>query len=94
MNGKERDAYNKIQSKRWQHIANLRNNVLIHPNYTNCAIAVDMLMDDYDSGTVLGISPTREGFDELHEEYSDMYRGGFEEIKVGNDYVIYGFDFD
>jgi hypothetical protein len=57
--------------------------------------AVDRLFDrDYESGTIVGISPNREGFDDLHENYTDMYRGGFEETKIGDNYIIYGFDFD
>ena len=96
MNGKERKEYSILQAKRWSYIAQLRSKALEHSNYENCKIAVDMLMDSYyyESGTIIGISSTREGFDDLHENYSDMYRGGFEEIKVGNDYVIYGFEFD
>lgn len=96
MNKKQRDAYNKIKQERWQHLNNLRSKVLSHRNYENCKIAVDMLMDFYcyESGTIINISPIRKGFDDLHENYSDMYRGSFKEIKVDNDYVIYGFDFD
>lgn len=95
MNAKERKEYNLIRSKRWFHISQLRSKVLEHPEYKNCEIAVDMLMrsDYYESGTILGISPTREGFDDLYN-YSDLYRGGLYEIKVGDNYVIYGFDFD
>jgi hypothetical protein len=96
MNKKQRDEYNKRQQERWKYISTLRNKALTHPNYLNCSIAVDMLMDSsyYESGTIVGISPTRKGFDNLHENYCDLYRGGFGEIKVGNDYVIYGFEFD
>lgn len=92
---KKQKAYNDLRAKQWFHIAQLRDKALEHPDYKHCEIAVDMLMDSsyYESGTIIGISPTREGFDDLYE-YSDLYRGGFEEIKVGNNFVIYGFEFD
>lgn len=67
-----------------------------HPNYKLYDSTVDSLMDssNYESGTIVGISPTREGFNYLHENCSSFFRGGFMEIKVGKDYIIYGFEFD
>jgi hypothetical protein len=96
MNKKQREEYERIRKERWEHINRLRSKVEEHLNHKNCQIAVDMLLDHdyYESGTICGISPTRAGFDNLHENYCDLYRGGFREIKVGDLYVIYGFEFD
>ena len=95
MTQKERKEYKDLRDKKWLYISQLRSKVLEHPDYKNCEIAVDMLMDSscYECGIILGISPSREEFDDLYD-YSDLYRGGLCEIKVGNNYVIYGFDFD
>lgn len=64
--------------------------------YTIAQQEVDRLFDSsyYEHGDVVGISSTREGFDDLHENYTELYRGGFEEIQVGVYYIIYGFEFD
>lgn len=92
---KQRQEYLSNRKKRLDYISQLGKTIQKHPEYENCRIAVDALMDFdyYESGTILLISPSREGFNDLYE-YSDLYRGGFEEIKVGNNYVIYGFEFD
>jgi hypothetical protein len=89
-------AYKKQQELKWNHIKSLRNIVQDHPKYCDYSITVDALFDSsyYETGTIIAISPTREGFDDLHNQYNHLYRGGFEEIKVGDDYIIYGFEFD
>lgn len=88
--------YREEQSRRWEFLHKRRAEALLHPDYPICRIQVDMLTSkrgDHDYGYIIGISPTREGFDELYK-YSNMYRGGIEEIKVGANYVAYGFEFD
>ena len=89
-------AYKKQQELKWDHVKYLREIVQDHPKYREYSITVDSLFDlsYYETGTIISISPTREGFDDLHENYRELYRGGYEEIKVGDDYIIYGFDFD
>lgn len=93
---KKLKEYQEQQKLRWDHIKELQSVAKSHPNYNDYTVTVDSLYrtDYYESGTIISISPTREGFDELHENYTDVYRGGLVEIKCGNDYVIYGFDFD
>ena len=81
---------------KWDHIKSLIEKVQNHPKYHEYLITVDSLFDSryYETGTIIAISPTREGFDDLHENYRDLYRGGYEEIKVGDNYIVYGFEFD
>lgn len=66
-----------------------------HVHYHSCEYAVDAMYraEYYEGGTILKISSTREGFDELYA-LASHYRGGLMEIKVGDNYVIYGHDFD
>ena len=87
---------NQERQARWDYIGALKSIARTHPNYDDYFITVDSLMDRgyYDSGDIISICPQRIGFDNLHELYSDLYRGGFKEIKVGDDYIIYGFEFD
>jgi cupin superfamily acireductone dioxygenase involved in methionine salvage len=93
-----RQTIKKIDARRekWDYIKLLRDSLKDHPMYTIAQQEVDRLFDSsyYEHGEVVGISPTRVGFDDLHENYSDLYRGGFEEIQVGGHYIIYGFEFD
>jgi hypothetical protein len=91
---KKLKEYQEDLKIRWDHIIDLRSVAKKHPNFNDYEATVDSMYDDYEFGTIISISPTREGFDELHENYTDLYRGGLVEIKCGNDYVIYGFEFD
>ena len=80
----------------WQYLKSLIEKSRENPNYSDYCITIDSMYDScyYESGRLISISPTREGFDELYEKYEYLYRGGYKEIKVGDDYIIYGFDFD
>lgn len=91
---KQLKEYQEKQKLRWDYIKSLQSVAKTHPNYNDYVITVDSICDSSEWGTIVSISPTREGFDELHEEYGDLYRGAFSEIKSGGDYIIYGFDFD
>ena len=79
----------------YEYLHSLRTAIEKHSMYDICKERLDAGLDisGYESGTILGISTTREDFDELYE-YNYCYRGGLMEIKVGEHYVIYGFDFD
>jgi hypothetical protein len=85
----------KLRKAEYEYLSILKKSIQEHPMYQICKESVDrgLEIDSYESGDILGISKTREGFDALYE-YSHCYRGGLMEIKVGEQYVIYGFDFD
>ena len=86
------------QNARSPFIANaMQTDALAHPNFEICKQAVDKCHNtyDYESGTIIGISEKRENFDFLYgTDVENNFRGGLREIKVGNLYVIYGFEFD
>jgi hypothetical protein len=66
-------------------------------SYEACREFVDRSVDsyNYEQGTIVGISKNRENFDNLYgTDAENHFRGGFRECKVGDNYVIYGFDFD
>jgi len=93
--------YNNIaeeQNARSAFIANaMRTDAVKHPNFEICRQAVDKSIDTYryESGTIIGISESRKNFDFLYgTDVENNFRGGLREIKVGNLYVIYGFEFD
>lgn len=68
-----------------------------HPDYEIIKETVDSQLDTYhyESGTIVGISKDRLNFDNLYLTPAEWeFRGGFRETKIGNHYVIYGFDFD
>jgi len=95
MNKLDRVAFQELQTDKWTYIHKKVSDIKNHPDYAICEEKVDALMcgDYHEAGAIVGISPTREGFDELYEDY-DVYRGSYCEIKVGDNYVIYGFEFD
>lgn len=73
----------------------LHNSVVENPDYDIYLEKMDADMNDYERGTIIAISENRENFDYLYGtdvEYN--YRGGFREIKVGKNFVLYGFEFD
>lgn len=88
-------VYMAQRKAEYEFLALLKQEVSKDPMYQICEESVDrgLEIDNYEHGYILGISKTREGFDELYE-YSHCYRGGLMEIKVGEHYVIYGFEFD
>lgn len=97
MNKKELKKWQKQRDVEWGHISELIHSAKNHPNHFNCKFCVDVTYQDdyYEIGTILKISPNREGFDELYDlGYGSHFRGGLLEIKVGDNYVIYGHDFD
>ena len=92
-----REELKKWYDERSSYIHSLLNNVKNHSDYQICQETVDSLYSssDYETGMVIGISSNREGFDEIYDmKYDSYFRGGCMEIKVGDNYVIYGFDFD
>jgi len=95
MKKKELKEYLKVRKSEYDYLSLLRKSIQEDPMYQICMESVDrgLAIDYYESGDILGISKTREGFDALYE-YSHCYRGGLMEIKVGEHYVIYGFEFD
>jgi len=92
--------YNNIaeeQNARSAFIANaMQTDAVKHPNFEICKQAVDKSINTrYESGTIIGISEKRENFDFLYgTDVENNFRGGLREIKVGNLYIIYGFEFD
>jgi len=73
----------------------LKNAVVEHPNYQACVEKKDADIGDYEHGNIITISENREHFDYLYgTDVENEYRGGFREIKVGSDFVLYGLDFD
>jgi hypothetical protein len=95
MKKKELMAYMKVRKGEYEYLSTLKKSIQEHPMYQICEESVDrgLEIDNYESGNILGISKIREGFDALYE-FSHCYRGGLMEIKVGEHYVIYGFEFD
>lgn len=66
-----------------------------HPDYQACVEKMDADIGSYESGSIISISENREHFDYLYgTDVEYQYRGGFREIKVGANFVLYGFDFD
>ena len=96
MTGEEIKEHRKTHSKRWEHIQKLNDICREHSAY-GCfegLIEIYMRISYYDSAIIVGISSTREGFDELHKNYSDLFREGFNEMDTNTDYVIYAYEFD
>lgn len=62
---KKLKEYQEKQQLRWDYINNLQSVAKSHPNYNDYTVTVDSLYrtDYYESGTIISISPTREGFD-------------------------------
>lgn len=91
----KKNAYQLKTEKAWNAVFLLREKAGKHPNYFNCLLHVNsrLNLDSYESGYILMISKDRFDFDPLYE-YSYLYRGGLVETKLGEDYIIYGFEFD
>ncbi len=92
---KKLKAYLMKRKSDYEDLAILRKLAMEDSMYDICRESVDRCLeiDSYESGDILGISKTRDIFDALYE-YNYCYRGGLMEIKVGEYYVIYGFEFD
>lgn len=75
----------------------MREAALEHPEYRNCVEVVDSTLDsdNYESADIIGISETRENFDNLYMTAAEYeFNGGLVETKIGSNYVMYGFNRD
>jgi hypothetical protein len=75
----------------------MQQNVKNHPLYQTAIERIDSMMNsyNYEGGFLISISESRENFDNLYSTSAESrYRGGLQEIKIGDHFVLYGFDFD
>ena len=95
MNKQDLKEFQELQEDRWAYLRKREIDITTHPDFDICKECADRILVDpyYESNHILGISPNSDGFDDLYENY-DMYRGSYCEIKVGDNYVIYGVEFD
>lgn len=86
--------YQIKRQKDLETIKQLSCEVVKHPNIDNIILFVNRNMNGYyESASILMISKDRFDFDQYYDlEY--IYRGGFVETKLGENYILYGFNYD
>lgn len=64
-------------------------------NYESYHQQINGSMNEYEFADIIGICKNRTNFDNLYETDADyMFNGGLVETKIGDDYIIYGFQRD
>jgi hypothetical protein len=62
----------------------------LHPRYLSIKRVVEGLEDIFekDQYHIIGISPNRDGFDNIYEKYSIYHSGDLIELKVDDEYIM------